>query len=42
MKSIQDCPCCGTPLLVVNGRIITMEEAEAEEMDARYEREKDP
>lgn len=39
----QVCPCCGSRLVVVgDGDILTLEEAQDLEMDARIEREWEP
>lgn len=38
---IHVCPCCGSKLVVEDGDILTLEEAQDLEMDARIDRERE-
>lgn len=41
MRDYMDCPCCGSRLVVVGQDLLTMEEAQDDEMDTRIERERE-
>ena len=36
----MDCPCCGSKLTVVDHDLVTLEEAQDDEMDSRIERDR--
>ena len=38
MRDYMDCPCCGSRLVVVGQDLLTLEDAQDEEMDSRIER----